>query len=151
MNKLLVSIAAAVILCVCLTTAAFAAPYYVSTSDYGNTAGLITITRPDKDKDFSYDRGYYMTGAGRNGVSVTLYKYDANANAYAKLYKNGYEQTMWIGASGLFWNTIYLTYGDNYLLARAENGDGTYQTCRFLLTYQSSSLKGITFDFTGAW
>lgn len=136
------------LICMMLSTVAFAAPGYVYLGDTGNTSGLITITRPDKDADFSYDQGYYFSGIGINGISVTLYKYDPNISAYTKLYKDGYEQTFSVGASGFFWSTIDLNFGDNYLLARAENADGSYQIWPFLLTYQSSNLRGITVNFS---
>ncbi len=138
---------AVVLVCFMLFTAAYAAPNYVNIGDAGNTSGLITITRPDKQKDFTYDQGYYFSGIGRNGIKVTLYRYDPNINAYAKLYKDGVEQTFHVGASGFFWTILNLNYGDNYFLARAEDASGAYQNCPFLLTYQSSSLRGITVNF----
>ena len=33
--------------------------------DKGNVSNLIKITRPDKDKDFSYDQSYYFSGTGK--------------------------------------------------------------------------------------
>lgn len=144
-KKILLSLT---LVCLIFSTVVLAAPGYVYLGDSGNTSGLITITRPDKDKDFSYDQGYYFSGIGKNGISVTLYRYDPNIGAYAKLYSNGAEQTFWVGASGFFWATLYLNYGDNYFIARAEDYNGTYQICPFLLTYQSSSMRGITVNFS---
>ncbi len=135
--------------CLLLSVAAFAsAPEYVSMGDKGNVSNLITITRPDKDKDFSYDQGYYFSGTGKSGVKVTLYKYSSGIGAYAKMKSGGKDKTITVGSSGLFWATIPLTYGDNFFVARAENTDGSYQICSFQLTYQTNSLQGISVNFS---
>ncbi len=125
-----------------------AAPDYVSMGDKGTANNLIKITRPDKDKDFSYDQGYYFSGTGKSGVKVTLYKYAPGINAYAKMKKAGSDMTMTVGSSGLFWATLPLTYGDNFFLARAETSEGAYQVCTFRITYQSNSLQGISVNFS---
>jgi len=138
-----------VAMCLLLSIAAYAAaPEYVSMSDKGSVSNLIKITRPDKDKDFSYDQGYYFSGTGKSGVKVTLYKYSSGVGAYAKMKSGGKDMTMTVGSSGLFWATIPLTYGDNYFLARAENTDGTYQICTFRLTYQTNSMQGVSVNFS---
>lgn len=138
-----------VAVCLLLSVVSFAdAPDYVSMGDKGTATNLIKITRPDKDRDFSYNQGYYFSGTGKSGVKVTLYKYSSGISAYTKLKKNDSDMTMTVGSSGLFWATIPLTYGDNYLLARAEGTDGTYQISTFRLTYQTNSLQGISVNFS---
>lgn len=138
-----------IIACLLLSVAAFAsAPEYVSTNDKGSVSNLIKITRPDKDKDFSYDQGYYFSGTGKSGVKVTLYKYSSPIGAYAKMKSGGKDMTITVGSSGLFWATIPLTYGDNFFIARAEKSDGSYQICPFQLTYQTNSLQGISVNFS---
>ncbi len=125
-----------------------AAPGYVSMTDKGTVNNLIKITRPDKDKDFSYDQGYYFSGTGKSGVKVTLYKYAPTIGAYAKMKNGANDMTMTVGSSGLFWATLPLTYGDNFFLARAESSDGSYQICTFRITYQTNSLQGISVNFS---
>ena len=138
-----------VAVCLLLSMVSFAAaPDYVSMDDKGTVNNLIKITRPDKDKDFSYDQGYYFSGTGKSGVKVTLYKYASGVGAYAKMKKDGKDMTMTVGSSGLFWATLPLTYGDNFFLARAENTDGSYQICTFRITYQTNSLQGISVNFS---
>ncbi len=125
---------------------AFAAPDTLPADVTGNSTGLVVVTRPQNQKDSTFNESYIISGYGKEGTSVTLYGYDAESGVYKKFYNslkyidgNGASQIIKtasetkIGTSGLFMNTITLGQGENTILVRAENGDKT-QVMKLLVT-----------------
>ncbi len=116
--------------------AVFAAPETMAADASGNSSGLIVITKPQNQKDSTFNGAYIISGYGKEGTVVTLYQYDFDAADFKKVYsemryidENGGSQILktpsevTIGTSGLFMNSISLKQGENLILVRAENGD----------------------------
>ncbi len=114
----------------------FAAPDTLGLDAAGNTTGLVVVTRPQNQKDSTFEESYIISGYGKEGTVVTLYYVDSENGCYTKFYnemqyidENGASQVIktpsevTIGTSGLFMNPITLAQGDNSILVRAENGD----------------------------
>lgn len=126
-----------IVLCTLMgSLSVFAAPETVAADAVGNTYELVVVTKPQNQKDSTFDAGYMISGYGKEGTTVTLYRLDANENVYRKIYnetryvdaagtarKTYAEASATIGASGLFMNTVNLTQGTNNILVRAEKGD----------------------------
>ena len=107
-------------------TTVSAAPYSLSSGVWGNASGLITVTNPASSNVATVENSYIVSGYGKPGVTVTLYKLSGGV-----YYKTGYS---WgIGASGLFFRQIGIGTGKNYYLCYAESGS-SYQVARFEVT-----------------
>ncbi len=102
----------------------------------GNTSNLVNITKPENLKDSTFNISYIVSGYGKGGTVVTLYRYNLSDQVYEKMYleasyvdENGKTQTIEtasevaIGTSGLFMSSVPLGQGENSFLLRAENGD----------------------------
>jgi len=113
-----------------------AAPETLPQDASGNSSGLVVVTKPQNQKDSTFNAAYTISGYGKEGTVVTLYRYDAESAEYKKFYnemkyidENGGSQILktasevTIGTSGLFMNTISLGQGENVILVRAENGE----------------------------
>ncbi len=135
--------------------ATFAAPETVANDATGNSSSLVVVTKPKNQKDSTFDGSYIVSGYGKEGTTVTFYKYSEKEGVYNKMYNesqyvdaNGETQKTWvasevkIGTSGMFMNPIYLTQGDNVVLVRAENGDKV-QLMKLSLTKYSYNLFDI--------
>lgn len=107
-------------------TAVSAAPYSLSSGTLGNTSGFITVTNPASVNAATVENSYIVSGYGKPGVTVTLYKLSGGV-----YYKTGYSWN--IGASGLFFKQIVIGTGKNYYLCYAESGN-LYQIARFEVT-----------------
>ena len=135
MKKILLTFA---ILAVFLSThiGVFASPETLPVDATGNSTGLVVVTKPKNQKESTFEESYTISGYGKGGTTVTLYRYNAETNVYEKFYtesrvgdasddaqvvRRASETT--IGTSGLFMNTIVLNQGDNTVIVRAENGD----------------------------
>ena len=114
----------------------FAAPETLDADVAGNSSGLVVVTKPQNQKDSTFNQAYIISGYGKEGTTVTLYWFDSSEGNYKKFYnettyvdENGATQKMQtasevkIGTSGLFMNTISLGQGENVILVRAENGE----------------------------
>lgn len=114
----------------------FAAPETLDADVAGNSSGLVVVTKPQNQKDSTFNQAYIISGYGKEGTTVTLYWFDATEGNYKKFYnettyvdEKGVTQKMQtasevkIGTSGLFMNTISLGQGENVILVRAENGE----------------------------
>ncbi len=114
----------------------FASPETLSVDAAGNSTGLVVVTKPKNQKESTFDEAYTISGYGKGGTVVTLYRYNPDTNLYQKFYtevkmadSKGGEQVIrrasetTIGTSGLFINTIVLNQGDNTVIVRAENDD----------------------------
>ena len=136
-------------------TVCLAAPDTVSPYDNSNATNLIAVTKPEGQKDSTFDSTYIISGFGKEGTVVTLYWHNAAEDMYQKIYNKveyteadgtvttKYEEaTVTIGASGLFMNTVEPAEGDNNILIRAENGDNV-QYIKLSITRYKRNLFGI--------
>ncbi len=102
----------------------------------GTTSDLIIVTKPENQKDSTFESTYIISGYGMGGTVVTLYSYNEAEDVYEKVYnevryidedggsqllQTGAEVT--IGTSGLFMGSVDLGQGENIILVRAANGD----------------------------
>lgn len=149
------------VLCFFGVIGVFAAPDTVASDATGNTYDLMVITNPQNQKDSTFDSTYIVSGYGKEGTVVTLYRFDAAENVYKKVYnetqyvdENGVTQTTYseatvtIGASGLFMNTLVLMQGAQNLMVRAENGENV-QIMKIALTKYNYNLIDILKSLTG--
>ncbi len=124
----------------------FASPDTLPADVAGNSTGLVVVTKPQNQKDSTFNESYIISGYGKEGTVVTLYGFDAESGEYKKFHnimkyidENGGSQAIKtpsetkIGTSGLFMNTITLGQGENVILVRAENGDKV-QVMKLLVT-----------------
>lgn len=101
----------------------------------GNSSDLVSITKPENQKDSTFNISYIVSGYGKTGTTVTLYRYNPSDMVYEKMYvetstidKNGASKIVerasevGIGTSGLFMCPAALNQGENSFLLRAENG-----------------------------
>ena len=115
---------------------AFAMPDSVWPGDGGNTADLIVITKPPKDRSATFDRSYVISGYGKEGTTVATYK--LNGDIYSK---SNYEWQ--IGASTYFAIPIQLDERRNILLVRAEDANGLCQNANIEITYLGNNLSDV--------
>ena len=118
-----------------------AMPNVVWPGDGGNTSGLIVITKPPKDRSATFDRSYVISGYGKEGTVVAIYK--LSGDVYVK---TNYEWQ--IGASTYFAIPIELDSKKNILLCRAEDSSGQYQHAKLEITYLGSSLSDVVRNIT---
>ena len=127
-----------------LTVTAGAMPPTISAGDGGGAADLIVITKPPKDQSATFDRSYVISGYGREGTAVAVYRHDG------KVYRRVNDYSWTIGASTCFAAPIELTGRKNLLLIRAEDASGQGQNVKIEITYLGSNMqnmiKGITVD-----
>lgn len=132
-NILVFLIIATLLIC---QTVVFASPETLGTDIEGTTSDLIIVTKPENQKDSTFNSSYIISGYGMGGTLVTLYAYDEVDGVYKKVYneskyidENGSSQWVQtgaevkIGTSGLFMGTVELGQGENTILVRAENGE----------------------------
>ncbi len=161
MKKFWKIVSLTLVLCFVGAIGVFAAPDTVASDATGNTYDLLVITNPQNQKDSTFDSTYIVSGYGKEGTVVTLYRYDAAEDVYKKVYnetqyvdengvtqKNYSEATVTIGASGLFMNTLVLVSGAQNLLVRAENGENI-QMMKIALTKYNYNLIDILKSLTG--
>lgn len=137
-NKIIVLIVAFMItFCV----VASASPDVVWPGDGGNVGDIIVITNPPTDKSATFDKSYIISGYGREGSTVAIYEY--NGYTYTRT-----PYTWQIGASGLFFKRIELNNGENILLCRAEDGNGSYQIAKLSITCLGTGFSDMLRDIT---
>ncbi len=135
MKKIYITLLAVMILLLSHVSV-FAAPETLDAGVAGNSSGLVVVTKPQNQKDSTFNQAYIISGYGKEGTTVTLYCFDPAEGNYKKFYnettyvdERGATQKVRtasevkIGASGLFMNTISLGQGENVILVRAENGE----------------------------
>lgn len=113
--KMVKSLIISMLIIATMAVTAAAAPESLPYGYTGNTTGLITVTNPSVAKAATVENSYIVSGYGKNGVYVTLYRLSGNT-----YYKTGYEWS--IGASGLFYKQIMLWAKNNAYLCYAESG-----------------------------
>lgn len=131
--KTLTLVAAFIVL---LGVSAFAMPDAVWPGDGGNTADLIVITKPPKDRSATFDRSYVISGYGKEGTTVSIYKLTGE-------YYTRSEYTWTIGASTYFAVPIELDKRRNILLVRAEDSSGQNQNAKIEITYLGNNLSDV--------
>ena len=149
------------VLCIVGMIGVYASPDTVGTDATGNTYDLIVITNPQNQKDSTFDSTYVVSGYGKEGTVVTLYRYDSTEKVYKKVYnetqyvdEKGTTQTMsseatvTIGASGLFMNSLAISQGSQDFIVRAENGDAV-QVMKFSITKYNYNLLDILKSLIG--
>lgn len=135
MKKIIIAVALMVVFLLA-HTGVFASPETLPVDATGNSSGLVVVTKPKNQKETTFDDSYTISGYGKGGTTVALYRYNVDEHVYEKFYTeaksidaNGASQMLrtasetTIGSSGLFMNTIVLDQGDNTIIVRAENGD----------------------------
>ena len=118
---------------VVLTVSAFAAPATITPGQASGSGDLIVIQNPPTDKASTFDKSYIISGYGKQGATVYIYKLSGG-----KYVKTGYSWT--IGASGMFFKRIELGKGKNSLICYAENG-GSNQSVSLEITYLGTDLS----------
>lgn len=155
--KKLISLMISILLC---GTICFASPDTVSPYEGSSATDLIAVTKPEGQKDSTFDTTYVISGYGKEGTVVTLYYHDAASDMYQKIFNpvkyteedgtvtTSYEEaTVTIGASGLFMNTVEPAEGDNNILIRAENNEKV-QYVKLSITRYKRTLLGIIKSWT---
>ena len=153
-------ISLSVLILILCTSAVFASPDTVSPYDEGNATDLISVTKPEGQKDSTFDNTYVISGYGKEGTVVTLYYHDTITDMYQKIFNKveyaeaddtittSYEEaSTTIGASGLFMNTVIPAEGENNILIRAENGESV-QYLRLSITKYKRNIIGIIKSWT---
>ncbi len=130
-----------VIICSALFTlllgvSALAMPDSMWPGDGGNTADLIVITKPPKDRSATFDRSYVISGYGKEGTTVAIYK--LTGDYYTKT-----DYTWQIGASTFFAIPIQLDKRKNIFIVRAEDSNGLYQPVKLEITYLGNNLSEV--------
>ena len=122
-----------VVLMLCLCVSVSAAPYSVNEGDTGNDSSILVITNPQYSAVTASSGELVVSGYCKSGATVHVYKlspfgtYDITDNSIE------------VGASGMFFRKIALTPGRNSLVIRAELPDGRYQQARFDALYFGAS------------
>ncbi len=74
----------------------------------------MTITSPDKDKDFTYKKSYILSGNSEfSDIIITIAKYNENTNEYERMNNTDGESSWEINSTGLFSKEILLAKGVN--------------------------------------
>lgn len=142
------------------TSVGFASPDTVSPYEEGTVSDLISVTKPEGQKDSTFDNTYVISGYGKEGTKVTLYYHDTITDMYQKIFNKveytetdgtistSYEEaSTTIGASGLFMNTVIPAEGENNILIRAENNEDV-QYLRLSITRYKRNIIGIIKSWT---
>ena len=114
-----------------ISFSAYAAPATIAPGQTGGNGNFIVIQNPPTDKAATFDKSYIISGYGKQGVNVYIYKLENGTYV-----KTDYSWT--IGASGLFFKKITLAKGKNALICYAEAGNAN-QTVPLEITYLGSS------------
>lgn len=128
--KLLSALFAALMI---ITVSAYAAPATINPGQASGSGDLIVIQNPPTDKAATFDKSYIISGYGKQGAKVYIYKLSGG-----KYVKTDYSWT--IGASGMFFKRIELNKGKNSLICYAENG-GSSQSVFLEITYLGTELS----------
>ena len=115
-----------------ISFSAYAAPATIAPGQTGGNGNFIVIQNPPTDKAATFDKSYIISGYGKQGVNVYIYKLENGTYV-----KTGYSWT--IGASGMFFKKINLTKGTNALICYAEDG-GVSQSVYLQITYLGTDL-----------
>ena len=115
-----------------ISFSAYAAPATIAPGQTGGNGNFIVIQNPPTNKAATFDKSYIISGYGKQGVNVYIYKLENGTYV-----KTDYSWT--IGASGMFFKKINLTKGTNALICYAEDG-GVSQSVYLQITYLGTDL-----------
>ncbi|MBO7209305.1 MAG: hypothetical protein J6V58_06160 [Clostridia bacterium] len=115
-----------------ISFSAYAAPATIAPGQTGGNGNFIVIQNPPTDKAATFDKSYIISGYGKQGVNVYIYKLENGTYV-----KTDYSWT--IGASGMFFKKINLTKGTNALICYAEDG-GVSQSVYLQISYLGTDL-----------
>ncbi len=115
-----------------ISFSAYAAPATIAPGQTGGNGNFIVIQNPPTDKAATFDKSYIISGYGKQGVNVYIYKLENGTYV-----KTDYSWT--IGASGMFFKKINLTKGTNGLIWYGEVG-GVSQSVYLQITYLGTDL-----------
>jgi hypothetical protein len=146
-------------LTVLFSVSCFAAPDTVSPNDYGTVSNLIVIKKPENNVSSTTKQNYTLSAVAVAGTEVALYSYNASTGSFQiKRDGSGNAMQTYVGATGLYIQTIDLSKNTNYLLVRAQSWDGNYQIVRLNITLLDQGLlnniKGFATNFKsvfGGW
>lgn len=149
--KRLISLLVALMIMLC-SVSAFAAPETVDAGDVGTNNSLIVIKKPETTVSSTTKQKYTLSAVSIPGVEVALYSYNsATGKFHIKKDALGNNASVTIGASGIYLQDVDLAKETNYLLVRAQYGDGNYQIVRLNITLLNQSLldsiKGFAANF----
>ncbi|MDD6307887.1 MAG: hypothetical protein PUB07_00790 [Clostridia bacterium] len=147
------------ILVLSVSLGCLAAPEVISAYDGGTTYGLMTVKKPETSVSSTTKQNYTLSAICRSGVVVSLYSYNsATGQFYLKRDAWGNPLTKTVSASGTYLQEVDLAKETNYLLLRAEYGDGNYQHVRLDITLLDQalldSIRGFAANFRsifGGW
>ena len=156
MKKLFLLVLALIMLC---SVTCFAAPETVNANDTGTNNGLIVIKKPETTVSSTTKQKYTLSAVSLQGVEVALYSYNSSTGKFhLKRDAAGNPAVTTVGASGIYMRDVDLAMETNYLLVRAQYGDGNYQIVRLDITLLNQSLldsiKGFAANFQsifGGW
>ncbi|MGE4284153.1 MAG: hypothetical protein AB7G87_10580 [Clostridia bacterium] len=143
-----------VLIILSIATVGFAAPDEMETDDVGTATDLITIVSHEEKNITTYNDKEILSGSGQEGVTITLYVYNAEADNYKKviLTEDDVEKALEIelGASGLFAHELQLSEGVNRFALRAELNEDKYQVEKLEFDYKKgfvNTIKDISIGF----
>lgn len=116
-----------------ISFSAYAAPSTIAPGQASGNGNFIVIQNPPTDKAATFDQSYIISGYGKQGVNVYIYKLQNGTYV-----KTDYSWT--IGASGMFFKKINLSKGTNALICYAESG-GVSQSVHLQITYLGTDLS----------
>ena len=143
------------ILCLfCTVVSSFAYPPSVTPGDYGTSASLLVIKKPEVQNSASTKKVYPLSGVSATHAVVTVYTYNAPTHTYVPMKNSeGIVLSSTVGYSGLFGFNVALNEGENKLMVRAEYIDGScqnvYITIKLLDTVWVNNIRSILRGFSG--
>ncbi len=148
-----------VILTMLFSVSCLAAPSVVEAGAASTADGLITVKKPENSVSSTTKQKYTISAVCVPGAEVALYGYDKTTGKF-NLKKNsaGAPLVTTVGSSGIYLQEIDLATETNYIMVRAQYGEGYYQNVRLDITLLNQSLldsiKGFVANFSsifGGW
>lgn len=122
--KKFVSLVAAVLILMCVSTCVFAAPYSVDGSDVGNDSSVMAVTNPGFSTVTVPGGECVVSGYSKSGAEISIYRLSPSG-VYELCGMPSY-----VGASGIFFRTVSLYPGRNSIVVRSQIGE-RYKQFRF--------------------
>lgn len=142
-----------------ISISCFAAPEVISAYDGGTAYGLMTVKKPETSVSSTTKKNYTLSAVCVSGAQVSLYSYNP-ADGQFHLKRDGWGNALskTVSASGVYLQEVDLAKETNYLLLRAEYGEGNYQHVRLDITLLDQglldSIRGFAANFRsifGGW
>ncbi len=157
--KKLASLVLTILLVMLFSVSCLAAPSVVEAGAQSTADGLITVKKPENSVSSTTKQKYTISAVCVPGTEVALYGYDKTTGKF-NLKKNslGNPLVTTVGSSGIYLQEIDLATETNYIMVRAQYGEGYYQNVRLDITLLNQSLldsiKGFAANFSsifGGW